>query len=86
MRILKWAIVQKEIESSAAFNMVLLKAIDPRLITHRPRDPEKTNLMKELGMDTGIRDVAKKARADRRKGVRSAIPSSWAEIDVEVDS
>ena len=52
MRVLNWEKVRRELDSNAAFNMALLKAIDPRIITHRPRDPEKARLMSELGMST----------------------------------
>lgn len=79
MRILIWQEIQREFESSAAFNLALLKAIDPRIITHRPRDPDKTKLMKELGMETEIREIARKAKSDRKKGIRRAIPSEWGE-------
>jgi hypothetical protein len=69
MRILNWTVIQKEIEGSAAFNMTLLRAIDPRLITHRPRDPEKARLMEELGIETEIKDIIRKPRSKDCKGV-----------------
>ena len=78
MRVLMWEKVRKELESSAAFNMALLRAIDPRLITHRPRDPEKERLMAELGMDTRQEAIEKATgKADSKKQSRKcAIHSS----------
>jgi hypothetical protein len=61
MRILIWEHIRKELEGKAAFNVALLRAIDPRLITHRPRDPEKIGLMKELGLETSITEIADNA-------------------------
>jgi hypothetical protein len=81
MRILNWTVIQKEIESSAAFNMTLLRAIDPRLITHRPRDPEKARLMKELGIETEISDIVKKPKTKLCKGARNIVPISWKETE-----
>jgi hypothetical protein len=59
MRILIFEQVKKEMDSNAAFNVALLRAIDPRIITHRPRDPEKARLMAELGMETTVPEVKK---------------------------
>jgi len=67
MRILTWDKMKKELEANAAFNVALFRAIDPRIITHRPRDPEKTRLMKELGMDMPAREVSKKVNPRYRK-------------------
>jgi hypothetical protein len=57
MRILNWDELRREQTSWAAFNLALLKAIDPRLVTHRPRDPEKKRLMAELGIEMSVMDV-----------------------------
>jgi len=70
MRVLIWEKVRKEIDRNAAFNMALLKAIDPRIITHRPRDPEKASLMKELGMDTRQETIA--STAQKTSGKKSS--------------
>ena len=56
-----WEKIRRELDSNAAFNMALLRAIDPRIITHRPRDPEKARLMAELGMDTRQESIIKAA-------------------------
>lgn len=85
MRILNWSTIQKEIEGSAAFNLTLLKAIDPRLITHRPRDAEKIRLMHELGIDTEIRDMVKKPKSKSCKGPRRVVPVSWEEVEADED-
>lgn len=69
MRILRFEDLKKEMESCAAFNVAFLRAIDPRLITHRPRDPEKARLMDELGMEPAV----------------SESPDSGQECDVEVE-
>jgi hypothetical protein len=85
MRILKWSKITRELDSSAAFNIALLKALDPRLITHRPRDPEKERLMKELGIVTEIKDFECKVKPDRRKGSRRPVKASWDETEMEID-
>jgi hypothetical protein len=56
----------------AAFNLALLKAIDPRLVTHRPRDPEKRHLMSELGIEMAIPDVEQEK------------PAGTCVIDIEI--
>lgn len=73
MRILNWDNLKREQKAWAAFNTAFLKAIDPRLITHRPRDPDKKRLMMELGIESVILDVEQKcyeedSRASCRKG------------------
>jgi hypothetical protein len=60
MRILNWDEIRQEQRVWAAFNLALLKAIDPRLVTHRPRDPEKKRLMAELGIEMSVPDVEDK--------------------------
>ena len=75
MRILNYNDLKKEMEGNAAFNVALLRAIDPRLITHRPRDPDKARLMAELGLDITIPEdegkaVAYKVRTETGKPKR----------------
>ena len=54
MRILRYEQIKRDHMSHAAFSWALMRAIDPRILTHKPRDPEKTLMMKELGMDVSI--------------------------------
>ena len=77
MRILMWDQVRKELEKSAAFNVALLRAIDPRIISHRPRDPEKARLMQEMGLDTRIEGLGGRTGKSHKKNStrRSVIPS-----------
>jgi hypothetical protein len=76
MRILSWDRVRRELEGNAAFNMQLLRAIDPRLITHRPRDPEKSRLMQELGMEITVEAVEKGGKGRKRAGERRVVEKS----------
>lgn len=75
MRILIWEHINREMEGNAAFNVQLLRAIDPRLITHRPRDPEKASLMKELGMETTMQEVTRNLRSGKPHR-RCVVPES----------
>jgi hypothetical protein len=70
MRILNWDEVRREHQGWAAFNLALLKAIDPRLVTHRPRDPEKKRLMTELGMEMSVPDVEQKCAGKETKACK----------------
>ena len=86
MRILSWDEVRKEQRAWAAFNMALLKAIDPRLVTHRPRDPEKKRLMAELGIEMAIPDVDQKCHEKRPRACPADIDiEGEIDADVEVD-
>jgi len=87
MRILMWDDMRKELESSAAFNVSLLRAIDPRIITHRPRDPEKARLMEELGMDTEIDTVDYEHGKGLKRGGKRCNEDGSEEsgVDVEFD-
>jgi hypothetical protein len=67
MRILIWDQLRKELESNAAFNLAFFRAIDPRIITRRPRDPEKACLMKELGIETTVDVVGKHTGSHDKK-------------------
>jgi hypothetical protein len=66
MRLLNWEEMRKEQRGWAAFNLALIKAIDPRLVLHRPRDPEKKKLMSELGIEMSMRDVEEKSELRRQ--------------------
>ena len=79
MRILRWDKVKREVEGNAAFNMQLLRAIDPRLITHRPRDPEKFLLMQELGMEITVEAVEEGGKGRKRAGGRRVVEKSKPE-------
>jgi hypothetical protein len=88
MRILIWEQLRRELEADAAFNMQFLRAIDPRLITHRPRDPEKAQLMSELGMETTVREVSGSPgpkKESRRCIVPSTKKSAIASLDTECE-
>ena len=84
MRILRWDKVKKEVEGNAAFNMQLLRAIDPRLITHRPRDPEKAQLMAELGMEITVEEVSRTGKGTKKEGRRCATEKS-TEIEIVLE-
>jgi hypothetical protein len=85
MRILMWEQVRRELESNAAFNMALLRAIDPRLITHRPRDPEKARLMAELGMETSISTIARRSKEMLAKQTEACEEEPDEEIEVDFE-
>ena len=85
MRILIWDQLKKELEANAAFNMQFLRAIDPRLITHRPRDPEKARLMSELGMETTVREVSG-SPGSRKDSRRCVVPSSKKSAIASLDT
>ena len=76
MRILNWDEMRREQQAWAAFNLALLKAIEPRIVTHRPRDPDKKRLMAELGIEMAIPDV------DQEKPA-GAYPADAIIIDIE---
>ena len=80
MRILIYDHMQRELESARAFNMALVRAFDPRLILHRPRDPEKTRLMAELGIETTIAEtppkIAERIKQSQKPCKKSAVPDS----------
>ena len=80
MRILNWDEIRREHKGWAAFNLALLKAIDPRLVTHRPRDPEKKRLMMELGMELAVPDVEQRYEDKAAKACKID-----SEEDVEAD-
>jgi len=84
MRILMWEQVRKEHEGSAAFNVALLRAIDPRLITHQPRDPEKDRLMTELGMET--REQAISRSTGTKKNSRRCLMPDLSKFDIGTDT
>jgi hypothetical protein len=63
MRVLKYDQIVKDKESNMAFGYQLIRAIDPRLITHRPRDIEKAILMKELGMDLTMAEAPSRKKS-----------------------
>ena len=86
MRILTWEPLKRELDACAAFNVALLRAVDPRLITHRPRDPDKARLMAELGIDAGIKETpAKGAPKGARKHTRTSVKRLIDQLDFEVD-
>jgi len=87
MRILMWEQVRRELEGNAPFNVALLRAIDPRLITHRPRDPEKARLMAELGMETSISTIARRSKEMLAKQTAPCEeePDEGEEIDVDFE-
>ncbi len=88
MRILIWEQIRKELDASAAFNMTLMRAIDPRLISHRPRDPEKARLMSELGMETRSEVIARKTGTKSKKKIsrKSIAPTPISyEIITEIE-
>lgn len=86
MRILIYDQIRRELEGYMAFNLALLRAIDPRLITHRPRDPDKARLMKELGMETTIPETPPKgAPKGSRRHTRTSVKRLLEDIDAHVD-
>ncbi len=76
MRVLNWDKIKHELDSNAAFNLALLRAIDPRMISHRPRDPEKKRLMSELGMETRAEVLAQRTgmKSVKKKSRRTLLP------------
>lgn len=86
MRILIFDQFRKEMESCMAFNLALLRAIDPRLITRRPRDPDKARLMAELGIEANIPETQPKgAPKGSRKHSRTTVKRLIEQMDFKVD-
>lgn len=86
MRILIYDQIRKEQEACMAFNLTLLRAIDPRLITHRPRDPDKARLMEELGIETAIPETPPKgAQKGSRQRTRTSVKRLIDDIGIHVD-
>lgn len=85
MRILMWDDMRRELEASAAFNVSLLRAIDPRIITHRPRDPEKAALMTELGMPTEIDTVDFQNGKGIKKGGKRCLIEKVSRSEIEIE-
>jgi len=85
MRILMWDDMRRELEASAAFNVSLLRAIDPRIITHRPRDPEKAALMTELGMPTEIDTIDFQRGKGIKKGGKRCLTESLPKTAIDID-
>ena len=85
MRILMWDDMRRELEASAAFNVSLLRAIDPRIITHRPRDPEKAALMTELGMPTEIDTIDFQRGKGVKKGGKRCLTEQMSKDSIDIE-
>ena len=68
MRILIYEELKREQLPFATFSWALMRAIDSRMITHRPRGSEKTLLMRELGMDVSMPESS---RRDKNRNSKS---------------